>query len=474
MALGYLDTWRVEPVERPESCETSGAGDTTCVYRDIRAGRYLAAQGPFATEVRAGGSGATELDLGCVAACGAEVVVQPQDACATTGSFVLSSGWEAAGRQALASVEWRAGEPFVLRALPCLPGTTIDIRAQGCEPLQDHLPLEEIHARWSFEPRTEGELMVQVIDAETEDPIEGATLQVVGRPELERSDAQGWIGPYAQEPSDYVPFLHRRGYAQRLVMLHDFDEDGVFVAYLHPVEEVVVRCEDSGSPCPEGTSMLLDRTNPEARFGRCARQDEWSWSCEVLEGDWAYARAGRRTSESEPLEMDGEDTVWLPPHEGNICLDWAVEANEPCTLFYGELRDASEPPCDSCTSASLTSGEPLPVPLEVGTTAQVTVACAERAWSGEATVTQLGAVHCESIELLPRGVVCATGRGACRARSKRWELGLGPDFNGCSEPVPAGSWSVSCEGLWFDVEVEPGETVDVLGDGETLQERLDH
>ncbi len=311
--LGYLDTHRVGRVELPGPCEAPSPTEQGCVYRDLREGRYPAAQGPFAAQTRTVPDAPTELDLGCIAACGADVEVWPRDDCASAGEFILASGWEEAGRQQLARVDWRAGLPFTLRDLPCLPDTAVDIRADGCEPLQDHLPLEEVRAQWSFDLRPEGDLMIQVVDAATEDPISGATLHTVGRPELEPSDTQGWIGPYAQEPGDYLPFLHKAGYAQRHVTLHNFDDDGVFVAYLHPLRAVEVRCDDSGAPCPEGTSVMLDRTNPEARFGRCARQDVWTWSCEVLEGDRVYARTGRRESEALALRMDGRDTVWLPP-----------------------------------------------------------------------------------------------------------------------------------------------------------------
>jgi hypothetical protein len=218
--------------------------------------------------------------------------------------------------------------------------------------------------------------------------------------------------------------------------------------------------------------MFLDQSGWKASGRRCARADDWTWSCDVVEGDRARACVEQRCSDREKLLMDGSDTVYLPPFDGAICLTWPLETSSPCTLSFGEVSDARRQPCDTCGEAPATSGAAVPVPLNPGQAAQVTLACADGAWSGETAVDGPSSVRCEAIVPRDLGVVCARDLGSCMAYSQRAEIRLSPHFNGCSEPIPAGLWSVNCGGRWYDVDLPAGETVDVAGPGETPEEHL--
>ncbi len=472
VSLGYLDTARVEKIALPESCASPGPEPGSCVYKDLGQGRYLAIQGGYARSAPLRGQRSASIELSCLSACGARVVVRAEDGCADRGSFELQAGWDGANRGLLASVQWQVEVPFVLRDLPCHPSPFVQLRAEGCEPRNQTVALEEAQAQWSFELRPEGRRMVRVLDAQSEEPVVGAILAVSGRPELEPSDEQGWIGPYAQELGDSLPFLHKRGYAQYEIWNSCFDDQDVCLARMHRTEVVQVRCEDNGAPCPADTMLFMTHNSGRARARKCLRLDERSWSCGAIEEDKARACAGRRCSDSEPLVADGRDTVYLPPFKGAICLQWPPEALGPCTLSFGEVRDASMLPCESCGAYPASSAVPVPVPLDPGSIAQVTLHCAESAWSGEAVVDLADRAICEEVPLQPLGVICAAGLGACHGHSKRAELRLYTDFNGCSEPIPAGPWSVSCENLWYETELEPGGTADIQGEGWTMEEWL--
>jgi hypothetical protein len=103
---------------------------------------------------------------------------------------------------------------------------------------------------------------------------------------------------------------------------------------------------------------------------------------------------------------------------------------------------------------------------------QVSLVCAESAWSGATTAGSSTSELCAPVSPQPLGILCAGDFGSCRAVAERAELRLRPIFNGCSEPIPAGPWSVNCGGIWYDVDLPAGETVDVTGPGETLEEKL--
>ncbi|MFH1462846.1 MAG: hypothetical protein ABIO70_00460 [Pseudomonadota bacterium] len=469
MALGYLDTRRVERVALPRTCLDA----EICSVPGLPEGPCLAIQGAFARVGRVGPEEPTTLDLGCVSACGARVVVHPLEGCARAGSLELYAGWGDATRAVLASTRWEADEPFVLGDLPCLPDVSVVLRAAGCEPRDDGLALEEARAPWTFELRPTGHLLVQVLDAETEAPIEGVRLVLSHRFEALVSDAEGWVGPFALEPGDLLPFLHKAGFAGRDLRPGDFEDDDVFVARLHPILSRTVRCDDGGRSCPPETGMLVEQNSPAVRFRRCTRTEERLWDCPAIEGDRARACAGPRCSESEPLLLDGQDTVHLPPLEGAICLRWPPESPDACTLSFGAAEDAAVWPCERCGESPAARGVAVPVPLLPGEAARVTLRCAEGTWSGEVAVDQPGAAPCPEVELQPLGVICAPGRGACRAHARRPELHLDQAFNGCSEPLPAGPWSVSCEGRWYDLELPAGETVEVQGPGQSLEEQIE-
>ena len=444
-----------ETVDLPLECTGTAGG--ACVYPDLPEGIYKARQGPFQASGFLGWNDRgkdVELDLECVAACGAKILVHTKGACAAEGTLELWIG----GDEPESEHPWGAGEAFELSDLPCRPKIGMVLRAEGCEPHEESLPFDELQANWEFSLSPAGYHWVQVVDAETSEPIQWARIRSPGLVYSEASDEQGWLGPMGLE--GHTPSVAAPGYARRYISLQKLEEQLEIQVPLKPTHPVEVRCDDDGDTCPHGTWINTYAGNfYEDPPRRCCRlAGDWSCSCDVVRGEKVYARSGDRQSPKVTVQLDGPTQVVLPLALGELCLVWDTDQPGPCRLATVSLEEFSDPTAGSSGMHTARPFRPITIVTQANTDVMAVMACAEASWSGALTVAPLDESSCRKVQLQPHGTICG-GHGSCTARTQP-PLQEHYDFNGCSVPVPAWDYSVSCGDEHWELEVEPGSTAE--------------
>ena len=445
-----------ETVNLPLECTGTAAG--FCLYPDLPEGIYKARQGPFLASGFLGwndrGKG-VELDLECVAGCGAKVLVHTKGACAVEGTLELWAGGDEPESEHL----WGVGEALELNDLPCRPKIDLVLRAEGCEPHEESLPFDELRANWEFTLSPAGRHWVQVVDAETGEPIQWARIRSPGLVYSEPSDKQGWLGPMGLD--GHNPSVAAPGYARRYISLREVEEQLEIQVPLKPTHPVEVRCDDDGDACPHGTWITTYAGNTyEDPARRCCRlAGDWSCTCDVVRGEKVFARHGDRQSPKVIALLEGPTQVEMPLALGEICLAWPKDQPGPCRLATVPLEDFSDPTAGHCSVHTASPFRPITIVTQANTDVMAVLACAEASWSGVLTVAPLDASTCRKVQLQPHGTICG-GTGSCTAVAQP-PLREHYDFNGCSVPVPAWDYWVSCGDERWELEVESGATAEI-------------
>jgi len=395
------------------------------------------------------------LDLGCLTGCGARILINAEGACAAEGTLQL---WTE-GDEPDSEHKWHAGEHFDIDDRPCRPKVGVLLRAEGCEPHEELLPFDEFRANWEFTLSRAGRHWVRVVDTETGEPIEKASIRSPGLVYVDTSDERGWLGPLGLD--GHNPSVVAPGYALRYISRHKIEEQLEIVVPLRRTRSVEVRCDDNDSPCPHGTWITTYAGNfYEDPPRRCCRlSGEWSCSCEVAEGERVYARHGDRQSPKVGIEPAGSTVVEMPLSLGELCLVWSEDHPAPCRISTIPLEQLSEPTGGPCSHHTTYPFRPITIVTEANTDVMAVLACAEASWSGALTVSPLDESTCRKVQLKPHGMICGD-YGSCTAFAHP-PLQEHYAFNGCSVPVPAWDYSVHCGDKRWELEVEPGTTEEI-------------
>ena len=267
---------RFREIQQP--CESVPGHPDKCQFIDLGPGQYTVWQGPFSEYIPLATPGQTrvsrdgEVALDCNADCSRKIVVETKDGCAETGGVTLWNSVPLPFATAIATGQWRAGEPLEFPGLPC-NNVIAEIELGRCTNMAAHFRESE----WRYTLRKESLHRLTVLNDVTDEPIPDAMVLGVWR----------GIHPLRTDRSGQVEFNHLDsnalqiqaiGFSALSLPTYNLPEPTVpLQVRLTPARPYDVRCRQGDAPCRADTSVSV--TSASDGYLPCSWRDVGTWEC---------------------------------------------------------------------------------------------------------------------------------------------------------------------------------------------------
>lgn len=455
------------PAPRVGSCVPDRTGKS-CSFESVPAGRYIVWQGPHVTSVLAGGYGTLAADtpyhieLPCQSDCAGSITVNAVDRCATGGTLKVMTHVPFGLSEPIATLAWVDGVPVSLHNLPC---QSLRLCAVGGSCKEDCAsPLEmPLFSSWVLDIQKGDHYLIHVLDSLTGAPVVGATVKgaTTWSEAVPRTDGEGMVELVVNGTDDIV--VSADGYSGFRFSPLDLDlAPSVSEVVLRPSETILVRCQQSGTPCLPETVVFIEGFHTDTRM--CSWSASGLWTCAGQPGDEVTARLeSARAKVRVPSEGELVVDVQVPGEDGAICLRW--EEGGGCSAEIYEAPNDAKGGWRSSVPTLLwvNSGEPTMAPLAAGKRMEAWLSCGELGlfWIGSIEVASPFDSTCNDVTLEPMGQVCQSVPGLSCSIIRVWgQRELHRFTNGCSPLLVAGRYQVECGGEVQEINLQAGQLLE--------------